>query len=331
MEFIWNIKLLGSPRSSLFNGNCKKELSIKNFIIYNVHTQPEISLQNRLEIYQDSVIVSLEKAYNLFFRTKTDLIDNNKLTREEYIIYSHLMRSGCTIQKYKNEESTKQSNVDNEQQPLKQLYTWNYLYELLGHQKQTIPSQSIDNCLYNEIKSSMDDIVKKITMRSPSSSTATHETINYLGKRKADVKPKEVLLQKKNSVNPSPEYFGNGALNDFMIGSDFQNFKSIFSQLDVIKLSSLEDCNDDHVTDSLQKLSFCFDLWVDGSYKKSDIRKPNYRIVVLRYVHEMPNSRLTFLLNNSLTLFAFVEAINGIFHKVSASLIYTNDRFTNQL
>lgn len=91
------------------------------------------------------MIVSLERAYHIFL-ANDDTHDSTKLTKMEYLVYSHFIRFGCNLKRFKNEmpptnesstsssNSNSDNNIDNNvnKNTSDKLYVWNYLYDLLG-------------------------------------------------------------------------------------------------------------------------------------------------------------------------------------------------------
>lgn len=237
----------------------------------HISTEFVFSLQNRLDVYFESVIVSLERAYNLFIRKSTDSADCGKMTKEEYAVYSHFMRNGYTIQEYTPE--TKGMNRASEKpDPSSQTQQciWSYLFELLGQQQHATKRSNVERTseTYERVKTSMDNIISEF--RSPN---AKQESVPQ--KRKWE--DSESTSEERHTEN---QYFGTESLNAFMIGDERKNFRKVFDQIDVIQLNSGELTE----TDPSEMLHFSFDLWTDVIYKKSDCLEPNYRIVVLRYV-----------------------------------------------
>lgn len=224
-----------------------------------------LTSQNRLDVYLDTVIVSLEGAYSLFLRKRSDAADCGKLSKEEYAVYSHFMRNGYTIQVHTPEvNSTSRSKCQQSSQP--EQCVWNYLFELLGQQQPATKRPCINDETYERVKDSMD---KTISMFKP------HKTKQGSGSRKRKQEDGESTSAGYLNTN---QYFGNESLNAFMIGDERRIFQKVFDKIDIIQLNATDVAE----IDPSESLNFSFDLWTDGIFKKTENAQPNFRIVVLR-------------------------------------------------
>lgn len=252
--------------------------------------------QNRLEVYLGKMIVSLERAYHMFL-AHDDSDQSGKLTKNEYIVYANFMRFGCHIRRFKNESivpstSTEdKSHVDESDRTdvdIQKSYIWNYLYELLGHRKTTITSNSIDTNRYGAVKESMNAIIGQFKAGDsfetiPSTSeTTTSESVQFPEKRKfqcdrySDAQAcKTVRIDQQ--IGLDAQYFGSGSTNDFMIGNTFQKFKQIFDKIDYIDVMKPESYDDQKPLNE----KFSFDLWADLDNRNSLKHKcPDFRLIV---------------------------------------------------
>lgn len=239
------------------------------FNLFIFHTQ------NRLEVYVDSVIVSVERAYQLFLADKSD--SSNKLTLAEYLVYSHFARVGCNLRKFTEEKKhyVDQTNSSSTSSSISSdnLYVWNYLYELLGHQKRVIILNDHDETTYRRVKSSMDDVVQNFRTSQPI------EMKNETDIRKRQLECESPISKKFIKLahrypEDNEQYFGSGSTNDFMIGNEFEKFRDIFQKIDIIEMKNIE--NDTQLTN----LKFSFDLWISTDYQRTKFLGPNFRIIV---------------------------------------------------
>ncbi|XP_031620760.1 uncharacterized protein LOC116339184 isoform X2 [Contarinia nasturtii] len=271
---------------------------------------------NRLEVYLGKVIVSLERAYHMFLahdnNSEHDRKENDKLTQSEYIIFAHFMRFGCNIRRFKNEcvtvSSESKSNANDATQSdadIEKLYVWNYLYELLGHNKSVITSKSLDTNRYNAVKNSMNATIEKIKNPNDgdddveSSKTNVNSVAETGDKRKIDCKtgePASKLNRIDHKRNTVEQYFGSGSTNDFMVGNTFQRFKQIFDQIDYIKVKQPESFVDQKPIN--EKISF--DLWASCDHREPQLKGPDFRLIVLQPSKSLPHNDDIFRLYNSL-------------------------------
>lgn len=223
-------------------------------------------------MYYDTVIVSLERAYSLFLRKTSDAVDGDKLSAEEYSVYSHFMRSGYNIQQHRPESNAgssvkerKSNQSDSSSQTQQSI--WNYLYELLGQPQNVSKRLNVNMEMNERVKVAMDSTIVQFRPQKV-------ETNSLPSKRKHSVN----VATTSDERRKTNEYFGTGRLNAFMAGERRDDFQKIFDKIDIIQLHD----NEVSEVDPSETLNISFDLWTDGIYKKSENSMPNYRIVVLR-------------------------------------------------
>lgn len=252
-------------------------------------------LQNRLEVYVGKVIVSLERGYHMFLN-HDNTHECDKLTKFEYLVYSHFMRFGCNLRRFKNDDPTfdtesssdGDSNTDDDNIVPQKSYVWNYLYDLLGHRKTAIASRNLNGECYDSIKQSMDNIIAGVKDAGSRGAHAIDDGSNKLSKA-ITVPVKRKLSMDCSSVDPASKfiklnhqkdvddpYLGSGSTNDFMVGNAFQRFKQIFNQIDIIELKSMDHYDDQ--TPIAEK--FSFDLWTSLDYRKTQRTGPNFRLII---------------------------------------------------
>lgn len=260
-------------------------------------------MQNRLEVYVDTIIVSLERGYKIFLADVSHPDQGDRLTLSEYLVFSHFARAGCNLKRFTVESTissqgstqadtanttessqTSQSAVTN----TNHLYVWNYLYELLGHRKQVIPLNERDNHNYMKIKCSMDTIVK--TFRNNCQDECDDiemkdKIVNEMcenRKREFDFDaygPSPSKLMKLSHLTDDQyveQYFGSGSTNDFMNSYEFNKFSEMFNQIDNIKLKV---SHIDESPNSIQ-LKFSFDFWTTTDCQTTKWNRPNFRIII---------------------------------------------------
>lgn len=234
-------------------------------------------LQNRLEVFFDSMMVSLERAYSLFLRKSTDASDCGKLSRAEYAVYSHFMREGYIVQAHCPESPESgsssvgtKSDKPNRPEPDSQTQQciWKYLFELLGQQQHATKHADVDSETYEKVKRSMDNTISRFK---------SQDTMQDSGSRKR--KHDDEGESSSEGIHNPNQYFGSGRLNAFMIGDERTKFKRVFDEIDIIQLNANDPTESDP---SNGTLNFSFDLWTDGVFKKTEIPDPHYRMVVLR-------------------------------------------------
>lgn len=249
--------------------------------------------QNRLEVYLGKVIVSLERAYHIFLNHGDSTENSNKLTKEEYVVYSHFMRFGCNLRRFKTEmlpESTSKPKNHNEASKKMDTksYVWQYLHELLGYHGTINTLKNLDQNQYDEIKSSMNRIIDGFQSGSVTSTNCNDSTTGSSGKipekRKPTIdnvdrdEPALKVTKLCDNNEPDDQYFGSGATNDFMIDGAFQRFRQIFDQINVIDLKTTDFNNKRQSTTNER---FSFDLWTSSDIRQSHHRRgPNYRLIV---------------------------------------------------
>lgn len=254
----------------------------------------------------------MEKAYHIFLQDKSNNENDEKLTKAEYLVYSHFMRFGCNIKKFREDKmplpvdieiDNNQNDECNDMRILStsptipyHFYVWNYLYELLGHKKTIITTKNIDIDLSNEIKTSMNNTIESFRSNSIIANDSSDDVLlecdrelilqtNQTEKRKRtiDYDSNTQFSRKSAKLNHESEYngqyFGSGSINDFMVGNEFEKFKHIFDKIDLIQLKGTDCYSNEKPND----FKFSFDLWTTKDTKQSQCFGPNYRIII-KYV-----------------------------------------------
>lgn len=219
------------------------------------------------------MIVSLERAYHTFLAHDDEMNANKKLTKMEYLVYSHFMRFGCHLKRFRNEmnpldyneftdsdSSERDSNLNDG--AFDKLYIWNYLHDLLGHRRSIVAPENIDRSRYARIKQSMNGIINTFKAQNQTDPCQSNQIVSDTNASDEMVEPPEKRRKKFSNSNTSnvectaklpkschkngsdDSYYGSGSLNDFMIGNTFQRFKQIFDKIDTIELRTI-DYDDD--------------------------------------------------------------------------------------
>lgn len=222
------------------------------------------------------MIVSLERAYHLFL-AHDNARESAKLTKMEYLVYSHFIRFGCNLKRFKNEmppcdgfpdDSSSDSDTKVDKNTSDSLYVWNYLYDLLGHRRSILATENIDRNHYTRVKQSMDSIINTYKDQNQTNSCQSNQIVSdtNVSDSPEHTEPPQSKRRKLSNCNASSAesaakltesnhgndfddlYFGSGSLNDFMIGNTFQRFKQIFDKIDIIELKTMDydDDDDDH-------------------------------------------------------------------------------------
>lgn len=249
-----------------------------------------LQIQNRIEIFNKEVIVSLEQAYHIFLRSKSDSSDE-RLTIAEYLVYSQFMRFGCNIKKFRgdilpspvdSEDNDVLKNSDSLEKPSTphNLYVWNYLYELLGHRKTIVGASNLNPGAYNRVKTSMDATIGDFRHQ-PQAESSTSSNFPIKRKHSIDCDSNTQFSRKSIKLNHEfshdGQYFGSGSISDFMVGNEFDKFKEIFEKINVIELKAADTFKAGTESD----LRFSFDFWTSTDNTKPVTSEgPNFRIVI---------------------------------------------------
>lgn len=225
------------------------------------------------------MIVSLEKAYHSLL---SDSKSNNRenLTKEEFLVYSHLMRCGHHINDIHadlraNKEQLPENVAMNKGQMTK-MCVWKYLDELLHSRKATVPADCNTDDYYGNIKRSMNNIAEGIkcqnTAKSPASGEASTSITAEIGKVPNKSSFGSPIIPKLS--------FGRVRLNDFMIGEEFHLFQEVFDKLDMFPIMSSQlNCTD---LVRMPRSTFSLSLPANNS-SDGETRPNNCKVIVLRY------------------------------------------------
>lgn len=276
----------------------------------NIHTAIEslshynTSLQNRLEVYYNKVIVSLQQAYALLL--------GSTVTAEAYFVYSNLMRAGYVAELHDRANDRHQpsapaapSNFRDARKAKQQSrqYTqcvWKCYALLQSNRLASVAADSKDPML-KSIAAAMNAIADKI--RSPvfeafgvsnaTSDDDDNEVDNGWNVQAVDLKRNPKESPQKNAPT-SKEYPAELFLDRNLIADqspEMGRFQNVFRTIRTIEISSSYTQNRDRQTDE-QGLRFDFDLFIaTSSFRKSDPGQPDYRIVVRKSTDGVPSRR----------------------------------------
>lgn len=239
----------------------------------------QCNLQNRLEIYHNDVIVSLEKAYHLLLSDSNSNSHDN-LTKEEFLVFSNLMRCGYQINDIHTGltkthdlyswSDANRGDITMDKVQVAKMCIWNYLDDLLHARKSTTSEDCND--LVEHIRQSMDNIVNGIKCQNTIKTTVSVESKSNTG---------EIANQSSFNSEIVPTLnFGKARFNDFMVGEEFHLFQDIFDKLDIFPImsSKLKSKN----LARLQRSTFSLSMpTITSAGREIDLN--NCKIIVLRY------------------------------------------------
>lgn len=231
---------------------------------------------NRLELKWNSVIMSVEQAYTLLLNTSHP--KSSGIGIDEYVVYSQLQRCGFNVQLHNNTSNASPSGNND--------CVWKCLAKML--QPKNCDNDESAQSSVAETLNTMNQFAERIKLQIPAESDGDDVSENELSdwsmkavpiKRKADhsiENPKKKKL-KHDTREYKPHRYLNILLNDVE-----EKFENIFDHLDVIKIMSWND--DDNECETLVPIKFVFDIYdANAVYKKSELCDgPKYRVVVVR-------------------------------------------------
>lgn len=290
-------------------------------------------LQNRLELYYDAVLVSLEQAYALLLNNQ----QHDARANEKYFIYSNLSKAGYIVQPHRQHIQANQENLI-EFSPTKNIApadkcVWRCLLEDL---KQPTSSgndiSQVDHELYLKVKQNMKNIEEAIKNQ------RSHDVNDNGEEEEADnwqnaivkVKARRKSSRKRKSEASTSKRLSelecttNRFLDVLTYEQDVCNFQKIFDDIQVIQLDRTHCDNTDGSSDS--DLEFDFDLYsARSNFKQCDPGPPNFRILIFKS-HQQPPIResivkaflkptvpapvLVFYINDLMRVSAFIYRIS---------------------
>lgn len=196
--------ILESIRSTLSTAECIFRIFFMS--TYNHSKSTIFSLQNQLAIYENDVIVSVEKAFCIFLSNQRGFPYANE---GEFQILSHLNRNAYKVAECNLKSDSDRSTTNR----LTEIYIWNNLFELIG----LVKPASVVDAVGLEVKKSMNRTIESIKNQ------------NY-----DRVAPPPATVPDRLSCLP------NGTqniritrrLNHFMLPNEL--YRAVFDQIDII-------------------------------------------------------------------------------------------------
>lgn len=254
--------------------------------------------QNRLELYYDSVLVSLEQAYALLLNNQHDY-----MSHEKYFIYSSLSRAGYNVQPHRrhiqmSDGSSSQNSSFGDITPADKC-VWRWLFQSL---KQPILNEVIaevnDDQLYLKVEDNMKNIQEAIKSQHSHSlvDPSSNEEENTWQNAVASVKGRKKSTKKRKFQPTTSKKVTLGrSTNDFLDvlthEKDVCSFQKIFDEIQVIQLdrTHCDNDSDEKTTTESSDVEFHFDLYLTRpNFKQSDPGVPNFRILIFKLSEKPP-------------------------------------------
>lgn len=263
---VWD-EILKIVRITRKEGNWKRFGYVKNGTTY---LEPYVALflieMNRLELYFNDVIVSLEQGYSILLDGKYSIL------LEEYVVYSKFMRTGFFVQKFKNDyiepSSTNNHNNEVSNEDIEPVYK--YLNCLLNNSN----TSGIDE----NVKHSMDSIIdrtKSSVFVEQSQCSYINDTWNFntiTNKRKNSDPWRVNQFSKRRRKN----------INNTEVDSN-SKFDHIFNDFNQVNIFISQEKQESQL-ELLSGIKFSFDLFFDdeNEFRKCDYNIPDRRILILK-------------------------------------------------
>lgn len=237
---------------------------------------------NRLELYHNRVIVSLQQAYCLL------LGGVDCMAAETYFVYSTLMRSGFVAELFDEANdrrpATKNHRFDGKNRSDKEAVRciWK-CYELLESGK--IAASGGKNELVRQTFESMVRIANRIRNQDGIVAEDDEEDDDAWDTNIVAPKRKPQANQRRDSTN---EYRAKPLLDALMLGdtsAGMTRFRNLFDDIQMIKITiapnELKKTTENSARTQPPPLRFDFDMFVASSkFRKSEPGWPDYRIIV---------------------------------------------------
>lgn len=268
-------------------GNWRKFGFVKNGITY---VEPYEGLflmeMNRLELYFNEVIVSLEQGYSLLLDSKYSI------SLDHYVVYSKLMRAGYFVQKFKDtyiEPKASNETLSVEIKNDESECVWKYLSCLLNNKTECDVPENV--------KHSIDAIAERTK-----SSKFVEEASNVGDVGGWNLKSTSVKRKFIDHSKSYQSYKKRRKTNQVVSSENDSKLHHIFNELNQVNIPLADVTCDSELNSRSCKLQFSFDLYFEdeNGTKKTEINIPDRRILVLKYVFF---SILFFLLHTNTAFF----------------------------
>ncbi|XP_058463651.1 uncharacterized protein LOC131437960 isoform X2 [Malaya genurostris] len=231
---------------------------------------------NRLVVYWNSVVISLEQAYTLFLGYP------GSISLEEYQVYNTLMRAGFYVLKCNSGRSYETKTVQDKQLDIEEQCVWNNLYELLNqsHLPKNVSDCNTTTEMYQNVRSSMLNIGHRIMAQIKVDNCTGIESEGGSAKRRVSDSNEDECM-KRNKVEQSS--------CESTFRTRLEQVSNLFQTFDIIK-NSLDDLPE--LSTEVPQSNLLFDLFcIDGSiFRKSKPVPPDYRILVRTSNEEIPSA-----------------------------------------
>lgn len=259
--------------------------------------------QNRLELYYDSVLVSLEQAYALLLNNR----DDDK-AHEKYFIFSNLSKAGYNVQPHRRYIQVS-AGSSTQSWWSRDIATgdkcvWRCLLENLNQPcSSNDVGQEADDEMYLKIQQNMKTIEESIKSQcSQSLGDLSDDSADSWQSAIATVKGRRKESSRKRKIEPSTskkmkslERTTNHFLDVLTHEQDVCNFRKIFAEIQVIQLDRTQYDNTEEATIESDHIDveFDFDLYLTRpNFKQSDPGVPNFRILIFKSNENAPTREL---------------------------------------
>lgn len=232
------------------------------------HEALHLMEMKRLEVLFEMVVMSMEQAYLMFLDTQ------NKISLEQYLVYSYLIRAGYYVMQHnpeldrlKYETFLNKTKISKEDDMI-----WCVLMEKLNLPISTkFISDEIQ--LYEETKCSMEKFCKRISGMQEADCDYADESIETSNKKRQ--KSPTVKSSNKRRKSRCVESQIENFLDILKSETEYFNHQQIFQKFSFIKRAE-ELCIVDRI------LCFHFDVFIPKANLKKSEDLSNYRVVVLK-------------------------------------------------
>ncbi|XP_065093646.1 uncharacterized protein Tsen54 [Ochlerotatus camptorhynchus] len=227
---------------------------------------------NRLIVYWDTVVISLQQAYGLFLGYP------ESLTLEQYQVYSILMRAGYYV--LKCDSNRKYQAVDSSLErklSVEEKCVWQNLYHILRQPHPLVEEVELDlnAAMHNKVRESMQNLNSTITMQQEPRPTDEEHTMAEYNSEKRNRSDSDHDEDHRKRVKTNDSL----SKKETDKKSRLDSFIDLFASFDVVKsaIGTTPPVDEDQTT-----LRLHFDVFPsDGSvFRKSQPVIPEYRIIV---------------------------------------------------
>ncbi|XP_062550430.1 uncharacterized protein LOC134215219 [Armigeres subalbatus] len=223
---------------------------------------------NRLVVFWDTIIISLEQAYGLFLGIP------ESLSLEYYKVYSTMMRAGIYLLKYdpkreyRMETECIESDLDEER-----ACVWRNLYKILRQPNSLVEQNlGVDSVLMRRVERSMENYNLSIAQQlNPSDENEQSDEYEVAKRKDDDSSADQPSKRQRTETMPEPEVENKSKLDRFL---------DLFDSFDVIRSTVEAELETDQ---KLPNTTPHFDVFLnsDGTtFRKSQPFIPDYRMII---------------------------------------------------